>query len=215
MPHHSPYAIKLSADERTVLEKRSRARSACYSTVVRARIVLMSADGYPSAEIAARLGVHLRVVGRWRKRFLESGVSGLADRPGRGEPRSSPAETVTGVEPLGGAPSTVREIPLPLRSPADITAQVLMEGSGVPVVAPGVAHGARRPRERPARRSHCPYSSTSASTAQVLPFGPRYSDPTRDALRSLVSSINRYLDETDAEVDDAGRGTRSPRRPYR
>jgi transposase len=39
--------------------------------VVRARIVLMAADGLRNDEIAARLDTPRQVVSKWRKRFYE------------------------------------------------------------------------------------------------------------------------------------------------
>ncbi len=44
--------------------------------VVRAKIVLLAADGEPNTRIAERLDVDVGVVSRWRKRFFESGLDG-------------------------------------------------------------------------------------------------------------------------------------------
>jgi transposase len=54
--------------------------------VLRARIVLLAADGHTDLKIAERLGVVPRTTARWRARFLKEGVAGLerdAPRPGR------------------------------------------------------------------------------------------------------------------------------------
>lgn len=58
--------------------------------VVRARIVLWAAEGTENVRIAGRLGVALNTVIKWRKRFWEEGMDGLADRKRSGRPRSFP-----------------------------------------------------------------------------------------------------------------------------
>jgi transposase len=51
---------------------------------LRCRIVLASADGLGNDQIAADFGTSKVTVVQWRKRFLDSGIDGLRDRPGRG-----------------------------------------------------------------------------------------------------------------------------------
>jgi transposase len=54
--------------------------------VLRAKIVLLAADGKRNDEIAEALGCTRRTVGTWRLRFLNGGVAGIekdAPRPGR------------------------------------------------------------------------------------------------------------------------------------
>ena len=57
-----------------------------YWEVVRARIVLYAADGLGNDEIAARLDTPRQVVSKWRKRFFEQRLAGLADLPRGGRP---------------------------------------------------------------------------------------------------------------------------------
>ncbi|HYA45773.1 MAG TPA: helix-turn-helix domain-containing protein [Acidimicrobiales bacterium] len=83
----SPFEIILTADERQELERRSRCYTAPYAQVVRAKIVLLGADGLANVEIAARLDTSPQVVHRWRKRFVERGLKGLEDAPRSGRPR--------------------------------------------------------------------------------------------------------------------------------
>jgi transposase len=47
----------------------------------RARIVLLSADGLSTRAIAKEVGVQPRIVSKWRHRFADHGLDGLADRP--------------------------------------------------------------------------------------------------------------------------------------
>ena len=77
---------------------------------LRGRIVLACADGVPRNEIAARLGVSPATVAKWRGRFVERGLDGLADAPRPGRPRSAErqeAERVIAAAVSGSAvPST-------------------------------------------------------------------------------------------------------------
>ena len=88
MPRHSPYVLNLSADDRSRLESMSRKYTAPYMVVVRAKIVLLAADGWRNDQIAARLDMPRHVVGKWRKRFFESGFDGLLDLPRHGSAES-------------------------------------------------------------------------------------------------------------------------------
>ena len=83
----SPFAIRLTANERRELESRARAYTAPYALVVRAKIVLLAAQGLANVEIAARLDTSPQVVHRWRKRFFEQRLKGLDDAPRSGRPR--------------------------------------------------------------------------------------------------------------------------------
>ena len=85
MPRKSPYNFTLTKDQRHELESRSRKYTLPYRDVMRARIVLMAAEGLENSEIAARLGTRREIVSKWRKRFFERGLVGLeeADRSGR------------------------------------------------------------------------------------------------------------------------------------
>ena len=55
----------------------------------RARIVLLAADETPNHQIAEKVGVSRPTVNKWRSRYAERGLDGLAD-----EPRPGPARTV-------------------------------------------------------------------------------------------------------------------------
>jgi transposase-like protein len=80
MPRSSPFIIELSPAERASLESTSRRYSAPYRDVVRARIVLLAAQGVENIEIARRLDTPAQIVSKWRKRFFEDGLVGLAER---------------------------------------------------------------------------------------------------------------------------------------
>lgn len=193
MTRHSPYAIKLSAVDRSVLEKRSRTHTARHTDVVRAKIVLLGAEGHQNTAIAARLDVHVNVVSMWRKRFFESGLDGLADQPRPGRPRSSPSQVKA-----GGDPARQPEMQ-PGWSSTELAARGVAEGL-VAMIGPGTVSLADRARgSRSTRRSRHLPSTTAAPGGQLLAFESRHdATVTLDALRHLVSSINQYLGEMDA-----------------
>ena len=84
MPRPSPYVITLSPAVRADLEARSRRYTSPYREVVRAKIVLMAADGLENTAIASRLDLPFQIVSKWRKRFFEEGLPGLEERPRTG-----------------------------------------------------------------------------------------------------------------------------------
>ncbi|HEX2700477.1 MAG TPA: helix-turn-helix domain-containing protein [Acidimicrobiales bacterium] len=86
MPRKSPYVLRLTADQRRELEARSRRYTLPYRDVVRAKIVLMAAEGLDNDEIAARLDTRREIASKWRKRFFEQGLAGLDERPRGGRP---------------------------------------------------------------------------------------------------------------------------------
>ena len=93
MPRKSPFVVTLSAPERTILEARSRKYTAPYREVIRARIVLLAAQGHSNDVIATRLGTPRQIVSKWRKRFFEHRLPGLAEQPRGGRPASFSPET--------------------------------------------------------------------------------------------------------------------------
>ncbi len=90
MPRKSPYVLDLTADQRRELEARARRYTLPYREVVRAKIVLMAAQGLDNDEIAARLDTRREIVSKWRKRFFEHGLAGLEERPRGGRPQVFP-----------------------------------------------------------------------------------------------------------------------------
>jgi transposase len=135
MTRRSPFVIVLSAVDRAVLEERVRAYTASFATVVRAKIVLLAADGEANSRIAERLDVGVGMVSMWRKRFFESGLAGLEDRARSGRPRSFAAEVVAEVKAMACEPPAQREVPLSRWSSAELAAQAVAEGLAVAVSA--------------------------------------------------------------------------------
>lgn len=88
MPRESPYTIRLSHDERAVLEGRARKYTLPYRDVTRAQIVLWRSRG--CATTKSRRASTSAGTSKWRKRFFEQRVAGLDERPRRGRPGAFP-----------------------------------------------------------------------------------------------------------------------------
>jgi hypothetical protein len=93
----SPFQVVLTADERRVLEARVRRRKAEQRDVLRARIVLATAQGAENKQIAERLGIAPNTASKWRKRFIQeawqdsptgTGQAGREPSPRRSSRRS-------------------------------------------------------------------------------------------------------------------------------
>jgi transposase len=128
MSRSSPFVIALPETDRAELQRRARCYTAPHAEVVRAKIVLLAADGLENTQIAARLDVHVGVVYRWRKRFAQEGMSGLADRQRCGRPRVFAAAVVAEVKAMACEPPEDREVPQSRWSAADLAAQAAEEG---------------------------------------------------------------------------------------
>lgn len=86
MPRTSPYPIDLTMEEKRRLEQMVRKYTLPYFKVVRARIILLAAEGVSNTGIAEYLHLPREVVSRWRKRFFEERLAGLDDLPRCGRP---------------------------------------------------------------------------------------------------------------------------------
>jgi transposase len=86
--------IELTEEERQALEAYARRTTVAYSVGVRARIVLLAAEGLPARVISERLGCTRAVVNKWRRRFLQQRLEGLYDAPRSGAPRTVSDEKV-------------------------------------------------------------------------------------------------------------------------
>jgi hypothetical protein len=86
MPRESPFQINLTTEERNILEHRTRKYTLPYFEVLRAKIILLAAQGQRNDQIAASLSVGRDVVSLWRKRFFHKRLPGLEERPRPGRP---------------------------------------------------------------------------------------------------------------------------------
>src|SRR5947209_4215474 len=83
-----PTPITLTDDERTKLTDWARRPTSAQRLALRARIALVAADGQANAAVAAALRVTVPTVRKWRDRFSEHRLEGLADEPRPGAPRT-------------------------------------------------------------------------------------------------------------------------------
>jgi transposase len=79
--------IRLTPAERQTLRAWQRATTIAAGRARRGRIILLAADRMPISQIATTVGISRRFVYKWVQRFLEKGLEGLADQPGRGAHR--------------------------------------------------------------------------------------------------------------------------------
>ena len=86
MPRQSPYVIHLSDAEKSELESQARKYTSPYYSVIRAKMVLLAAQGLSNDQIAESLSVPRQIVSKWRKRFFEERLAGLVDEPRTGRP---------------------------------------------------------------------------------------------------------------------------------
>ena len=91
MPRKSPFRVELTEHERGLLEGQARKYTSPYRDVIRAKIILLAAEGLENDLIAARLDTPRQIVSKWRKRFCLWRLPGLAEQPRGGRPpRFSP-----------------------------------------------------------------------------------------------------------------------------
>lgn len=102
--------LELTTEEEAELDRRVRAATTSARDVVRARIVLLRAQGMKQTEVAREVGISTTSVNKWSQRFERLGLAGLADRAGRGvKPSIAPAVVERVVAKAGqGAPGTRR-----------------------------------------------------------------------------------------------------------
>src|SRR6202165_861712 len=97
MPRRSPFDVVLTPDERQTLESLARKYTSPYCDVVRARIILLAAEGLSNDVIAVRLDTPRQIVSKWRKRFCLARLPGLEAEPRGGrKARFSPQSRRSG-----------------------------------------------------------------------------------------------------------------------
>jgi transposase len=124
----SPFVIILSADEHHELTSRARGARAAHRDVVRATIILAAGEGVSNARIAADLGLHIDTVRKWRRRFWQRRLAGLADLPRSGRPRRFSAVQVAEVKALACELPAESDLPLAKWSCPDLAAEAARRG---------------------------------------------------------------------------------------
>lgn len=87
MPRRAPTVV-LTDEDRAELVRRLQARTGSQQAALRARIILLAADGLDTTAIAGTLGIARGTARSWRARFVAGGLAGLVDHPHCPPPRT-------------------------------------------------------------------------------------------------------------------------------
>jgi hypothetical protein len=89
--------VILTEKERQHLESLMRHYTSPYCDVIRAKIILLAAEGLSNEVISSRLDTPRQIVSKWRKRFCLARLPGLDDEPRGGrKARFSPQSRRSG-----------------------------------------------------------------------------------------------------------------------
>ncbi len=115
--------ISLTEEERTMLSVWLRLPVSA-RLVLRAKIILLAADGRTNQEIASQLRASPKTVSLWRRRFLEDRLAGIEKEAPRGRQRLMADEAVVRLilqkikeRPANVAPWTIRSLATELEIP--------------------------------------------------------------------------------------------------
>jgi transposase len=78
--------IVLTEAERSTLETTARSTVLEHRSVIRAKLVLLLAEGHTLSEVGRRVGLARRIVRKWACRFVRKRLTGLEDAPRSGRP---------------------------------------------------------------------------------------------------------------------------------
>jgi transposase len=81
-------ALIISEDDRERLVTWSRRHTSGQALAMRARIILACAEGKSNKDVAEQERTKNATVGKWRQRYVDSGLDGLMDEPRPGAPRT-------------------------------------------------------------------------------------------------------------------------------
>ncbi len=154
-------SVTMSPEQRRILETWIRGHNTPQGIVLRAKIVLLAADGLSHVQAAREVGVSRPTVTRWRQRFLQGGLDALTTiAPGRGRPATYTAEQVQRI-----VEATTQTKPPRVRP------------TGVPAAWRGLRASARLPCSVSGLPMGCNPTGRSGSSSPVTGDSPR-SSPT-------------------------------------
>jgi transposase len=168
VPAGKAIPVRLLDYERARLEATVRASTAEQRAVLRAKVVLLAAQGRNNCEIADELRVDLKTVRKWRSRFAAERLGGLYDLARAGRPAKFEAshrlEAIAAM--LTAAPETYARWTL------DLAVEAIIDGKILPSIS-------RETLSRWLRSVHTPLRSASSlpparrisvrSTAPLVP----------------------------------------------
>ena len=134
----SPHRIELTVEERAALVALIRPTGQA-RMVLRARIVLAAADGHSNTRIARDVGVCDDTVRKWRRRYADARLAGLADAPRSGRPsRFSPVQRAQVVALACELPAS-RGMPLSRWSSFELACEAIEAGIVIDISSSTVA----------------------------------------------------------------------------
>ena len=125
--------LTLSAEERGELERLIRGHSTPQQLALRARMIVLAADGAGVGETARQLGVWRKGVSLWRARWLTGGdgnsVAGrLQDAPRSGAPATITAEQTCAIVALACERPQDGAVPISHWSASDLAREAVRRG---------------------------------------------------------------------------------------
>ena len=84
--------IFISDEQRDELERRIKSHTASVRDSLRANIIILKSQGKTQEQIREELNVSRRTIMKWVNRFIDKGLDGLVDAPGRGRKPWIPEE---------------------------------------------------------------------------------------------------------------------------
>jgi len=161
--------VALTASERRTLKMRVRGAKTPWRDRLRAQVVLAAARGWPNARIAAGLRVDEGTVRKWRGRFAELRLAGLADLPRSGRPRVIPEADRAAVVALACQLPAATGVPLSRWTGPELAAELAAQHlASVPVSASSVL---RILAESPVKPWRC--------QSWISPRDPRFEEKAR------------------------------------
>lgn len=80
-------ALNLTDGEREALQNWARRPKSAQALALRARMILLCAEGNTNTTVAGKVDVRIQTVCKWRQRFVNRRLDGLLDEPRPGTPR--------------------------------------------------------------------------------------------------------------------------------
>ena len=129
--HSAP--LRLSTDERSELNRLIRSHSTPQQLALRARMIVLAADGAGVVETAQRLGVWRKGVSLWRARWLngkaeETAAERLADAPRPGAPATITPEQACAIVALACERPADSAVPISHWSASDLAREAVGRG---------------------------------------------------------------------------------------
>lgn len=92
--------VDLTPEERHTLESWQRSTTIRAGLARRGRIILLMAEGASISHVSRTVGIRRRFIYKWVDRFQDQGVTGLTDKPGRGQNNHLQREQPSGIPAL-------------------------------------------------------------------------------------------------------------------